>query len=56
VPYYETKVQVVDRFESTQVHEFTTQEKIVTVQEFSEKIYERIIVMPQVVEVVKYIT
>ncbi len=35
---------------------FTTQERIVTVPEFQEKIYERIIVMPQIVEVVKYIT
>jgi len=49
VPYYEQRVQVVDRFESTQVPAFTTQEKIVTVPEFQEKIYERIIIMPQIV-------
>ena len=56
VPYYEQKVQLVDRFETTQVPAFTTHEKIVTVPEFQEKIFERIIVMPQIVEVVKYVT
>lgn len=56
VPYYEQQIQVVDRFESSQVPVFTTQEKIVAVPEFQEKIFERIVVMPQVVEVIKYVT
>ena len=47
---------MVDRFESTQVPVFTTQEKIVRVPEFQEKIFERIVIMPQVVEVLKYVT
>lgn len=56
VPYYEQQIQVVDRFESSQVPVFTTQERIVAVPEFQEKIFERIVVMPQVVEVIKYVT
>jgi hypothetical protein len=34
VPCYETQLKVVDRFESTQVPAFTTQDRIVTVPEF----------------------
>lgn len=56
MPYIENQIQVVDRFESSQVPAFTTQERIVTVPEFQEKIFERIVVMPQVVEVLKYVT
>lgn len=56
VPYYESKVEVVDRFESTQIPIISTQEKIVRVPQFQEKIFERIVVMPQVVEVLKYVT
>ena len=56
MPYIEKQIQTVDRFETTQIPVFTTQERIVTVPEFQEKIFERIVVMPQVVEVLKYVT
>jgi hypothetical protein len=56
VPYYEKTVEVVDRFEKVQVPAFTTQERILQIPQFQEKIVERLIVMPQVVEVLKYVT
>jgi hypothetical protein len=56
VPYYEKEIQVVERVEKVEVPVFTTQEKIFLVPQFQEKIVERLIIMPQIVEVIKHVT
>lgn len=48
-------MQLVDRFEKTEVPVYTTVEKIVEVPQILEKIVERIVILPQVVEVLKYV-
>ncbi len=53
--YIQNQLQVVDRFEQRSVPVYTTVEKIVEVPQILEKIVERIVVMPQVVEVLKYV-
>ena len=45
----------MDRFERTEVPVFSTVEKIVEVPTIIEKIAERVVILPQVVEVLKYV-
>lgn len=55
VNHIEKEIQLVDRYEKTEVPVYTTVERIVEVPQILEKIVERIVIMPQVVEVLKYV-
>ena len=48
-------LQVVDRFEQTPVPIHTKEEHLIEVPHILEKIVEKIVVMPQIVEVLKYV-
>ena len=51
----EKEVQLVDRVEKSEVPVYTTVEKIVEVPQIQEKIVERIVILPQIFEVLKYV-
>ena len=53
--FIETTLQVVERFEEREVPIYSTVEKFLEVPHVLEKIVERIVILPQVVEVIKYI-
>jgi hypothetical protein len=49
------ELQIVDRLEQREIPMFSTIEKIIEVPQMQEKLVERIVIMPQVVEVLKYV-
>lgn len=49
------ELQIVDRLERTDVPVFSTVEKFIEIPQMNEKLVERIVIMPQVVEVLKYV-
>ena len=53
--FVETNLQVVERFEEREVPIYSTIEKFLEVPHVLEKIVERIVILPQVVEVLKYV-
>ena len=53
--FVETNLQVVERFEEREVPIYSTVEKFLEVPHVLEKIVERIVILPQVVEVLKYV-
>lgn len=53
--YITKELQVVDRYEQRELPVYSTIEKIIEVPSMQEKVVERIIMLPQVVEVLKYV-
>ena len=53
-PVFETRVQTVDRVETTQVPAFTTQEKIVKVPEVINQVVVEKIEVPKIIEVERW--
>ena len=55
INHIEKVLQIVDRYEQTPVEIIAHQKRLVEVPYILEKIVEKIVIMPQIVEVLKYV-